>query len=327
MRRSLAIVAIAAAAPALANDTTASTGAGGLVIERTSAIDMASEDLFVSAAEIRIRYIFRNRTARDVSTIVAFPMPDRNLASEYGGDVAYPSGFRTTVGGRPVTTRLERKAMVKGRDHSAVLARLGVPLAPDSINDSTRAMDRLTPADKRRLVALGLAGEEEYDDNGKGMQRHLIPLWTVQDRHYWTQRFPAGRDLNVDHRYVPGVGGSTDTPVAFKQFRHTEDSRWAIRRYCMDAAFIAAIDRVAGKDPLKGPGLPDQRIDYVLTTGANWARPIGRFRLVVDKGEPGNLVSFCESGVRKIGPTRYEVVHRNWRPTRDLHVLIVSPQR
>ena len=65
----------------------------------------------------------------------------------------------------------------------------------------------------------------------------------------------------------------------------------------------------------------------MCSPGAKWARPIGRFRLVVDKGEPGNLVSFCESGVRKIGPTRYEVVHRNWRPARDLHVLIVSPQR
>ena len=327
MRHSIAFAPLAFAATASANDTTASTGAGGLVLERTEAIDMASEDLFVSADEIRVRYVFRNRTPRDVATIVAFPMPDRNLGKEYGGDVAYPSGFRTSVGGRPVAAKLERKALVDGRDHSALLGRMKVPIGPDSINDATRAMDRLPAADKKRLIAVGLAVEEEYDDSGQGMKRHLVPQWTVQDRYYWTQRFPAGRDVLVAHRYVPGVGGSVDTPVAFKQFRHTENSRWAIGRYCMDAAFIAAIDRVAGKDPLKGPGLPDQRIDYVLTTGANWARPIGRFRLVVDKGQPGNLVSFCQSGVRKIGPTRYEVVHRNWRPTRDLHVLIVSPQR
>lgn len=326
MLRWIAASLLTFAAAASANDTTASTGAGGLVIERTSAIDMASEDLFISAAEIRIRYIFRNRAPRTVSTIVAFPMPDRDLSSEYGGDVGYPSGFRTRVGGRPVTTRLERKAMVKGRDHSALLKRLGVPLAPESINDATRAMDRLAPADQRRLVALGLAGEEEYDDTGKGMKRHLIPLWTVQDRHYWTQVFPAGRDLIVDHRYVPGVGGSADTPIAFDSYRKSAEAKQTIARYCMDSEFLAAIDRRAGKDPMKGPGMPDQRIDYVLTTGANWSRPIGRFRLVVDKGAPGNLVSFCETGIRKISPTQFEVVKRDYRPTRDLNVLIVSPR-
>ena len=30
-------------------------------------------------------------------------------------------------------------------------------------------------------------------------------------------------------------------------------------------------------------------------------------------------------GVRRIGPTQFEMRHRNWRPTRDLHVLILGP--
>jgi hypothetical protein len=47
--------------------------------------------------------------------------------------------------------------------------------------------------------------------------------------------------------------------------------------------------------------------------------------LVVDKGVPDNLVSFCGEGVRKIGPTRFEIRRRNWRPDRDLKVLIVKP--
>lgn len=327
MRPSFAFAILSTfAATAFANDTTASTGAGGLVLGRSAAIDMASEDLFVSATEIRVRYVFRNRTRRDVATIVAFPMPDRKLADEYSGDVAYPSGFQTRVDGRPVVATLERKAMVNGRDHSALLGRLKIPIAPDSISDATREMDRLPAADQKRLIALGLAGDEEYDDTGRGTEHHLVPLWTVQDRHYWTQRFPAGRDVIVNHRYVPGVGGAVDTPVSSERYRNSEDSRWAIRRYCMDAAFLAAIDARAGKRNHMGSGLPDTRVDYLLTTGANWRSPIGDFRLVVDKGKPGNLVSFCANGVRKISPTQYEVRHRNWRPTRDLHVLIVEPR-
>lgn len=318
--------ALALATSALANDTTASTGAGGLVLERTEAIDMLSEDLFVSADEIRIHYVFRNRSTKDVETIVAFPMPDRDLSEEYGGDVGYPSDFRTKVGGVPVKAQLERRAVVKGKDHTALLKQLRVPLAPDSINAAIPAMDRLPAAEKKRLVALGVAGDEEYDDDGKGMKHHLIPLWTVKDKYWWKQRFPAGRDLIVDHRYAPGIGGSVESTIAFREFRNTPDTRAMIARYCIEKDFLASVDARSNKGP-EGPMMPDKWIDYVLTTGANWRSPIGSFRLVVDKGKPGNLVSFCETGVKKIGPTQYEVRHTNWRPTRDLHVLIIEPRR
>jgi hypothetical protein len=312
---------------AFANDTTASSPAGGLVLQRTDAIDMISEDLFVSADAVRVHYVFRNRSPRDVDTVVAFPMPDRDLGEEYGGDVAYPSGFHTSVAGQPVTAKLERKAVVKGKDPTALLNQLKIPLAPDRIDAATEAMDRLPSADKKRLVALGVAGDEEYDYDGKGMKHHLIPLWTVKDKYWWNQRFPAGRDLVVDHAYAPGTGGSVESEIGFKQFRRTSDTKQAIAHYCMDSEFIAAVDRLARKDQTEGPGMPDQRVEYVLTTGANWHSPIGSFRLVVDKGKPGNLVSFCADGVKKIGPTQYEVRRTNWSPTRDLHVLIIEPRR
>ena len=326
MRGFAIAVALLATSPAVANDSTASTGAGGLVLQRTDAIDMASEDLLVSVDEIRIHYVFRNRTRKDVETIVAFPMPDRDLGEEYGGDVAYPSDFKTNVAGQPVTAKLERKAVLKGKDYTALLQQLKIQIAPDSINDSTAAMDRLPSAEKKWLVSLGVAGDEEYDYDGKGMKHHLIPLWTVKDAYYWTQRFPAGRDLVVDHRYVPGVGGSVDSAIAFREFRNTGDSRAMIVNYCIDKDFLTSVDARSSKGP-EGPMMPDKWIDYVLTTGANWARPIDQFRLVVDKGAPRNLVSFCEADVKKISATQFEVRHSNWRPTRDLHVLIIEPQR
>lgn len=310
---------------ALANDTTASTGAGGLTLQRTDAIDMVSEDLFVSADEIRIRYIFRNRSPRDVETIVAFPMPGRDLSAEYGGDVGYPSDFRTRVAGAPVKAQLERKAVVKGKDHTALLKQLRIPIAPESINGATAVMDRLSPAQKKRLLVLGLAGDEEYGDSESTMKHHLVPLWTVQDRWWWRQRFPTGRDLVVDHRYVPGAGGSVDTFLRSPYVKDDDpDRRKMIARYCIDQDFLAAVEPYKKEE---FAALPNRWVDYILTTGANWRSPVGNFRLVVDKGKPGNLVSFCETGVKKIGPTQYEVRHRNWRPTRDLHVLIIEPQR
>lgn len=319
-----AALMLTGAGAALANDSTATTGAGGLVLEKTDSIAMASEDLYVSVDQIRIKYVFRNLAAVPLSRIVAFPMPERKLTTEYGGDVAFPSDFRTSVDGKPVKVTLERKALANGRDQKALLESLGIPVAPESINDATRAMDKLKPAQKAKLIAAGLAGQEEYDDDGKGMKKHLIPLWSVQDHYYWRQVFPAARELKVEHSYIPGAGGSVGTTLAYKSLRDTEDGRLFTARFCADRAFIAALDRL-NRNPKNEAGLPNRQIEYVLTTGANWARPIGDFRLVVDKGKPGNLVSFCETGIRKISPTQFEVRHRNWRPTRDLNVLIVEP--
>jgi hypothetical protein len=286
---------------------------------------MESEDLFLSVDEVRVAYRFRNVTARPVTTVVAFPMPTRSLSDEFGGDVAYPSDFRTSVDGRPVKPMRERKAVVGGKDYRATLEAMGVPVAPKSIMDAIKVMDRLPPARKAELVKLGLAGEEEWDNDGKGMKKHLIPLWSVADKYWWTQSFPAGRDVRIDHRYVPGAGGSVESGIAFPEFRDTPDTRAMIAEYCIDKDFIASVDRRRATGS-NGPMMPERNIDYILTTGGNWAKPIGTFRLVVDKGAAKNLASFCGDGIKKISPTRFEMVKKDWRPTNDLHVLIIEPK-
>lgn len=310
------LTALALAAPAAANDSTAEHAAGGLVLTRSADIDMVSEDLFVSAGEVRVRYVFHNRSRSDIRTIVAFPMPDRDQSEEREMDVAYPSGFETRVDGRRVAMKVERKAMLGGVDRTALLARLG--LAPDSDGDS---LGRLKPTDKATLVKLGLAEPDEYDA-GRGWERHLTPAWTVKESWFWAQVFPAGRDLAVEHRYVPGTGGTVDASLGFPEFRAAPEGKAMIRDYCVEPAFLAGLDRLRRRSA----ATPEQRIGYILTTGGNWRSPIGDFRLVVDKGAPANLVSFCAEGVRKISPTRFEMRRKNWRPDRDLKILIVQAQ-
>jgi hypothetical protein len=308
------LAAVALAAPAAANDSTAEHAAGGLVLTRSAEIDMVSEDLFVSAGEVRVRYVFRNRSPSDVRTTVAFPMPDRDLREERQMDVAYPTGFATRVDGRPAAMKVERKALLGAIDRTALLAGLGI--ASDAGSD---ALDRLKPADRERLVKLGLAEPDEYDA-GKGLERHFAPAWTVKETWFREQVFPAGRDVVVEHRYVPGTGGSVDAALGFAEFRTSPEGRAMIRDYCVDAAFLAGLDRMRRRSP----ATPEQRIGYILTTGGNWRSPIGDFRLVVDKGAPANLVSFCGEGVRKISPTRFEIRKKNWRPDRDLSILIAQ---
>ena len=70
----------------------------------------------------------------------------------------------------------------------------------------------------------------------------------------------------------------------------------------------------------------EQRIEYVLTTGGNWALgTIGDFKLTIDKGEPDNLVSFCGENVRKTGPTTFEMTAKDYYPERDIEILILHP--
>jgi hypothetical protein len=170
---------------------------------------------------------------------------------------------------------------------------------------------------------MGLAVVDEYDV-GQGMQKHWEATWTLKTTYYWRQTFPAGRELAVEHRYQPSVGETAGTEWGSPHYAQDPSYPKQRARYCVDDAFLAAVEKS------KKPGgefapLYEQRIDYILTTGANWKAPIGEFRMVIDKGDPANIVSFCGEGVRKISPTEFEVRQQNFIPTRDVAVLILRP--
>jgi len=328
-RRLISIVATAAfacGAAAFANDSTAEKAAGGLVLRQSGDIDMVSEDLFVSPAQVRVNYVFRNRSARPVTTIVAFPMPDRDLTYEMESEVSYPADFHTLVDGRPVRMSVERKAMVGGVDRSAELIRLRVPVAPPAGEGAGVIADiigRLPRADQQQLARLGLIDAESL----AMAEPQILPAWTVKETWYWQQIFPAGRTLAVSHRYTPGVGGTAGVALASREYRASADGRRMQAEFCTDRDFLASLDRLTQRAEREQANYPiEHRLRYILTTGGNWRAPIGDFRMVVDKGSPTAIASFCGDGVRRISPTQFEVRHRNWRPDRDLNVLIVSAE-
>src|SRR5690606_29775842 len=81
---------LAASVPVLANDTSAVLTTGGLQFVINDQIVMESEELFLSADEIRVVYQFRNETAEDQNVLVAFPMPD--LVPDFHAIVSFPTG-------------------------------------------------------------------------------------------------------------------------------------------------------------------------------------------------------------------------------------------
>lgn len=280
-----------------ANDTEAEIGIGGLVLKRNQSIEMRSEDLYVSLNEIKVQYHFYNASRIAIKTIVAFPLPDIPPYSEDDDDdrrYVTDLNFYTHVNGVPVSTTLEQKAFVNGVDRTAVLTNLGISLDP------RRAQGSLSELPQYKLDKL----------TGEGLAVNSSAVWTLKTTYFWEQTFPPEGEIEIDHIYTPQLGGS----VPWDWRDPAEEDR---KKYCIDGDFLRSIR--------SRPSWTDSTLAYILTTGANWSGPIRDFRLVVDKGDASNLVSFCATGVTKIGPTQFQVHERNFEPQENLFVLVLTP--
>ena len=51
---------------------------------------------------------------------------------------------------------------------------------------------------------------------------------------------------------------------------------------------------------------------------------IKNFRLVIDKGRPDRVVSFCLDNLKRISPTAFEMRASNFTAANDLKVLLIG---
>lgn len=330
MKRALALAAPALlfallAAPTLANDSEAEWALGGLVLKTNAAISMDREELFISAEEVRVDYVYTNHSPEDREVLIAFPLPAQPDPGAYVDWYAHPDwdqlDFTTTVNGEKVEYDVADRAMIGTRDVTELVAAEGLPLHWFREYEFMEGLDARPDAEKERLVELGLFKRVPEADRFT-----VEPAWQVQRSIVRRQVFPAGATVNVSHRYTPLIGGSVGG-LLYPQMRkdYPEGVQEYADKWCTDANFIAGIDRRLANPPKgKVTYYAETWIGYVLKSGANWAGPIKDFRLVVDKGEPGNLVSFCMDGVKKVSPTQFEVRKRDFEPERDLDILLVT---
>lgn len=135
----LAATASLAATVAGANDSTSELAAGGLVLTKSAAIEMRSEDLYISESRVRVRYSFVNTTPAPITTTVAFPLPDITT-NGYDDVFAVPVdsatdflSFSTLVDGKPVKMQIEQD-----RPSHAQCSRRRLPLRPHPLPVSDR---------------------------------------------------------------------------------------------------------------------------------------------------------------------------------------------
>jgi hypothetical protein len=327
LRFFLAAMLGATAAPALANDSTAELGTGGLILSRSDAVEMQSEDLFLSRDRVAVDYVFRNNSDKDVDTIVAFPMPDiegnPNVIPSIPQEEDNFLGFEVTVEGKPVAPQLEQKAFAAGIDITADLKANGIPFYPFG-QAAADALAKLPQQVADDWQARGIIVLDEYDD-GSGWKRVRTPYWRLSSTYWWRASFPAGKAVHVSHRYKPSAGGTVGLTFYFDgKFQGQYDAYK--KRYCMDAGFERAVRKAMSASDADGnPPLFEGRLAYILTTGGNWATgSIGKFKLTVDKGYRNSLVSFCGQNVRKTGPTTFEMTAEDFYPEQDLDILFLD---
>jgi len=317
---------------AVANDTMATLGAGGLLFFTIPDIVMASEDLSVSTKQVKVVYQFTNNGKTDQHVLVAFPMPD--ITGDGDFMVSIPTedrenifGFKTMFDGKPVDAVLHQYAFAAGIDQSDYLRKLGVPLTPYG-EDTQKKINALSDADHQKLLELGMVIPMEYDA-GKGPQTDFTPVWTLKSTYSWEADFPAGKTVNVVHTYVPSVGGTSAVTFLAPDDPKSDYHPAAdyAKKYCTDDDFVRSVKKTLPdpKDPYGAP-FTESYLNYVWSTGANWGGPIGKFHLTIDKGAPDNLVSFCWDGkVTKTGPTTFEMSATDFVPPQDheLEILLL----
>lgn len=324
----LALLLACTITPALANDTEASLGIGGLIFERNEAISMDAEDLFLSLDQVRVKYSYTNRSTAPVTLLIAFPLPDVPLPDKDWDwvEAAYPDwadiGMKTLVNGKPAELIRIDIARVAGKAVDDQVKARGWPIRFWEDKGLNARLKLLSADDKSELVAAGFLTTDGMSSG------ELRPAWSVSTSFVRMQTFAPGASTIVEHSYVPsqggGVAGGLDKGPR-EVTMMTADGYAGT--YCVNDVFLRDYDRKRYRPngTLNETVLPvDYTMRYLLSPGANWKGAIGRFRLTVDIAFPDRLFSLCMDGLKKISPTRYEVTKLNYEPTRDLDLLFVS---
>ena len=310
----LAYAVLLAMTAAQANDSTGYVGTGGVEYLKNKNISMHSEDLYISKEEVRVNYEFKNLSNKDITETVLFPMPavPSFIDSDYADTSATYGNFKVWANGKPITPDQHVRTFMY-----PIIIKNGEKNYAEKAIDTTNIFKACGISDAQMMSPWTYKFDTDdinqrlLDCNSKALDRFIDDredldiFWDSQVIYSWEQTFKANTITKVKHTYKPLVGGSVDLDSG--QYGN----------FCVDASTQKGFNKNSGR--------PYHALSYILTTGANWAKPITNFKLTV-KRDPNELVSFCWKGkgkVKKIGPTTFEIKETNFVPTHDFDVAFI----
>jgi len=311
---------------AKANDSSAAMAAGGLELTRNDQVRMVSEVLRIAPRLVEVNYVFENTGRTDVTTLVAFPLPELSQTVWYYSPLNIPFekdhnfvGFQVWVDGREIRPDIEMRAFAEDREITGELKRIGVDLLYPNLQ---------RPDVVEALRRLNLLVDDGAD--GKSSTSEPVAAWSVRVSFHWSQAFPAGRQIAVRHRYRPVYGN-----VYWPAERKKKGDQQLGGQWCFDQSYNVVELKLFDRQYEAAVAQPNRdtsdyrvwydNVQYVLKTGANWRGPIGRFELQIDKGG-AELVSTCPvPGLHlQRAPYGFSAVANDYTPTSDLDILFVS---
>lgn len=324
LKKSLLVCGVLFATYVHANDSTGYVAAGGVQYIKNDKIAMHSEELYVSKDLIKVDYQFKNLSNQDITETILFPLP-KVLANGYDYDFAdvtdLPNSFKIWANGRAV------KPTIHARVH---MLPIGV-----NVEDTDKAVDvtqifKACGVDDKELwypwvqtTTFNAIAKKLWNCNHPALNTMIdksTPLskdeglssriaWDTELIYSWQQTFKAGAITHVKHSYQPLVGSS----VHFGEAEYDG--------YCVADDIKRTLARRQAYRPI-----PPKFVSYILTTGANWAKPIANFKLTI-KRDRDELVSFCWAGqaqVVKQGNGVFTITEKNFTPTKDLDVVFLK---
>ena len=324
----------------LANDTLATLGAGGLVPIKSTEIALESEELDLSLRQVRVRYAFRNASDHDIEATVAFPLPEIN-----GGNLFHvpmvipfpdpanfvnfkveqqwpaPGSGNAASDRKAVSTDSEIRAFHDENDITEELHRLKLPASvlDPQIESSIKALPSET---REALLKDEVIGFDDSIGADGLTQRLYWAWWDTRIQFYWKQRFPANSTTILTESYMPIVGGGYIVKVHDPATRgETAD----LRPFCVGPSQEKRIAELLSGTPEDGSvPLLEREIKYILTTANNWNGPIRHFRLTIHTDSPQDILVTCMPGIAQSSPTEYRLTRSNYRPDRELELMIVQ---
>lgn len=299
---------------AQANDSTGYIGTGGVEYLKNKNISMHSEDLYISKEKIRVNYEFKNLSNKDITETVLFPMPavPSFTDSDYADTSETYNNFKLWVNGKPIEPELHVRTFMP-----PIVVKDGDRTYADTSIDTTEIFKSCGLNEADMMGPWTYQVDTEYvnqrllDCNNKALDRFIydreslyIP-WDSQVIYSWEQKFKANATTKIKHSYTPLVGGSV----------HLGEEEFP--NFCVDASTQRGFNKNGGR--------PYHALSYILTTGANWAKPISNFKLTVER-DPNELVSFCWKGkgkVKKLSATTFEITETNFVPAHDFDVAFI----
>lgn len=277
-------------------------------------------------------------------TEVAFPIPPytEDWAEQDVKEQSFTS-FHLWINGAPASFQTEAKAVVKGRDVTALLKADKIdiptfghleeqaPLMPD--------LDRLPKQEQERLEKLGVV------TLGDGNEAN----WTVHLQYHWTQTFAAHSTVHIRHEYSPAIGFQPIQLAAFqkllaagdnsKSSPHSDDEAeydaQVLKSFCTDPSFLhGAIHSIQLQPAISGYYVSSSWVDFILTSANTWKKPIEDFTLIVERGKPVDgygkpvpgvrrTISFCspqQTAVTRLDGDRFRVHLTDFIPRSELHI-------